>query len=382
MPHFDTPIQARFHKPWAAEREQTIAKLYDSRGGHDPEGWDDRDRLADKTAAKIAKCGRYASCYRGRESGKVIISGARCKSRMCPRCNAIRAKQLEAAILERVNAMDSPRMITLTLEHQPETCDKMTKRLVKSFRNLRRSKVWKRKISGGVAVIEIARNKRTNRWHAHMHILADGEYWAQASISQAWAQASGGSRIVDVRAIHKRSSASRYVSKYVAKCKGPDSLNSDETAELCEAMHGLRQVQTFGTMHGRTTPAPEPKTDTHTDHIVPLGPFVRAEEAGDVRASRILHSLRLCTRLRVEPSTGMLTRRDINRSGQATKRAGHWWFNETENTHEHTTRQTDDPPGVNRSPDRTQRHRQNKHDARHHSKAGRHGPAKGPHLFA
>lgn len=362
MPHFDTAIQARLHKPWSSEREQTIARLYASRGGCDPRAWDSRDELADRTASKLANCGRYASAYQGRETGRIVISGARCKSRLCPRCNAIRAKELEKAITDRVEAMDSPRMITLTLDHRDESCKQMVDRLVNAFRKLRRSKTWKAKINGGVSVIEITRNKREGRWHAHMHILADGEYWAQSSMSAAWCTASGGARIVDVRMVHKRSAASRYVSKYVAKCKGPENLSPDELADFCEGLHGLRQVQTFGTMHGRTTPRAEPRNDTHTDHVVPLGPLVRAQTQGDDRAGRILRCLHLASRLPLAPDTGLMSQRDVRRSCKAAQRAGDWWHDETRNAHEHTPEPAEPPPIKHRPDHRPLRLWEDEHD--------------------
>jgi hypothetical protein len=142
--------------------------------------------------------------------------------------------------------MDAPRFLTLTLKAIDRPLFLTIAALTASFRVLRQTTEWNRHVNGGVYVIEITRNAETECWHAHIHVIFDGSYWAQKDISQVWLRVTGDSPIVDVRAVHSRTSAANYVAKYVAKPTGMDTWPAAALCEYADAMHGRRMVHTFG----------------------------------------------------------------------------------------------------------------------------------------
>jgi hypothetical protein len=118
--------------------------------------------------------------------------------------------------------------------------------LTASFKVLRETTEWRRHVRGGVYVLEVTRGADGRHWHAHVHVICDGQYWAQRDISRVWLRVTGDSPIVDIRAVHSRASAAAYVAKYVSKPTGQSEWDPAELCEFADAMHGRRMVHTFG----------------------------------------------------------------------------------------------------------------------------------------
>ena len=185
-------------------------------------------------------------------AGRPVLSMQCCRDRMCPQCQHQRTVETTSNILTSVMKMNSPRLITLTLRHRSASLAQELARLADCFRRIRREKQWKKHVFGGIYAIEITRNLQTERWHVHIHVIADGEFWAQKSISKLWLKITGDSDVVDVRAIHDKAKISKYIAKYVAK---PTEMKGWDNRSLCEyalALHGKRLVHTFGSLHGQT----------------------------------------------------------------------------------------------------------------------------------
>lgn len=336
MARFDTALQARMHQPHRHTRDRTIAALYQAFDRIDPEERKEDQVHAEKTVTKLCNCGRFATMFQDPKSGELIQSNARCKNRLCPRCNAIRSEKMAGNIAEHLNKLNSPRMLTLTLEHSETHLKEQVKHLYESFKRLRRSKAYQAKIKGGVAVCEIKWSASNEAWHPHLHVLIDGEYWRQADISRAWEKASNGSKIVDIRMIHDRSKAGRYVSKYVAKVGDIDGVPMERVPELAAALHGLRMVQTSGTLYGSTNNKKEEPREEPLEHIAPLGPLVDAAGRGSNAAKRVIKILQQALHGQRAAGPEGLSEEDQQRSRQAARELWHWWNAETENpNHEH-----------------------------------------------
>lgn len=206
---------------------------------------------------------RMASCCASvkiiaRGKSKPILVPARCRHRLCPACSHRRSWSCGQAIEALVKEMDAPRFITLTLSTENLTLEDALSKLRTGWKRLRQTEFWKRHVRGGVYSLEVTRGKTGDRWHPHLHVIADGSYMPQRELSATWEQATGDSCIVDIRAIHSRRQASRYISKYVSKGESMNSWTADEISEYAVAMCGQRVTQTFGCLHGR--PA-DPKPD-------------------------------------------------------------------------------------------------------------------------
>lgn len=196
---------------------------------------------------------------------------------------------------------DNLKFITLTvLNRNGEALRDQLDRLFAGFRQLRRLDVWDNAVRGGAAVCEIKRTKH-DRWHAHMHIIADADFIDQRQLSRAWQACTTDSYIVHIRAVEDTDADVAYTAKYAGKpmesgfWKNPSLLE-----EAILALRGRRLIVTFGTWY---------KTDPNLDDeegetlfrddprrwkpICTVSTLWRRAAAGDWNARRVVASLRL-----------------------------------------------------------------------------------------
>ena len=203
-----------------------------------------------KRVNRMEECCAYPIVAIKGEGAACVVLGL-CRDRMCPRCATGRGAKAAAKIETLVRSFDSPRFVTLTLAHRRgESLVAMLDRLQKAFRELRKNERWKRKVKGGVWSIEVTRNQKSDSWHAHLHLIVEGEYYKQSELSLDWECVTKDSRIVDIRSVHSRCAVSKYIATYIAKPHNVDSWEGGEVCEYARAMHGRRLLHTFGTAHG------------------------------------------------------------------------------------------------------------------------------------
>lgn len=230
--------QYTFHARSWDERKAVIDALHESEDpGHQ------------KRAQRLGWCGHTARLFVNADGG-VGIYPHRCRDRLCPSCGAHRAHRLRErteAILARA---DSVRFVTLTLRHSAEPLAAKIRQIRAAFTRLRRGGFWRKSVRGGVYGLEVKRNPTTRHWHVHLHCLVDGVYMDQATLSREWEKASEGSPIVDIRAVHSRKQAVRYIASYVTKGSSVAGWEPAEILEFADAMRGQRLLQSFGNLHG------------------------------------------------------------------------------------------------------------------------------------
>lgn len=184
-------------------------------------------------------------------TGEVRLSLCKCKHRMCPTCSRDRSKRAASKLAEQVRSMRAPRFVTLTLASSDEHLAVQVERLLDSFRRLRRTKGWRSRVAGGVATIECTWSAGNERWHPHLHVVVDGEYYPHPQLKAAWLATTGDSYIVDIRKVHDATQAARYVASYMTKHGEIARWPGSRIREYAVAMRGRRMVQTFGDLHGR-----------------------------------------------------------------------------------------------------------------------------------
>ena len=177
---------------------------------------------------------------------RIATSPGFCRDRLCPTCQRLRAKDVERRLLEIVGGLNAPRFVTLTLRSNDDHLGACMDRLYESFRNLRRRPEWKARVRCGAAVCEVTRNAKTGQWHAHLHLVVDGEYFPQSMLSDLWLDVTGDSSVVDIRAVHARTDVIKYLSSYIAKGNGVHEWPPTAVCEYAEGMHGRRLLITFG----------------------------------------------------------------------------------------------------------------------------------------
>ena len=241
-----TACQRSIHAPKWDDWRKTAHHLASS---HDPD--------LQRRGSKIAAC---ACCpvFCVAAGARLRLSPGFCRDRLCPTCAHRRSRQTFHALRSAVEPMDSPRFVTLTLKHKTEPLFLTLARLRGGLATLRRSPIWKAAVVGGVYSVEVKRNAQTGCWHAHVHMIIDGQFIAQNRLSEAWKAATGDSFIVDIRAVRSRRDVVSYITKYISKPADLSSLPRPAIEEYARDMVGVRCVQTFGNCHGRRV---EPEDD-------------------------------------------------------------------------------------------------------------------------
>jgi hypothetical protein len=137
-------------------------------------------------------------------------------------------------------------MVTLTQVSKAETLIEAIRRVLGSFKALQKMPFWKAKVRGGVWALEITRNAVSRHWHAHIHVIVDSDFLPQPQLKAKWLEVTGDSFVVDVRAVHDRREAAKYVAQYVAKPLDVHRWPADAIVEFAAALHGKRMLQPFG----------------------------------------------------------------------------------------------------------------------------------------
>lgn len=208
--------------------------------------FDDGDAVLHRRSHRLAAC-CCCPTFRTSPTTRIGVNLARCRDRLCPLCSRRRGAQATAKVAALARTFDAPRLLTLTVKSAPEALRGTVRKLFTAFSLLRAMKGWQSRVTGGVWTLEITRNAVTGEWHPHLHIIADGEFFPQKLLSELWLQCTGDSFIVDVRAVHDRAEAARYVAQYLSKPTDAAGWPLPAIAEYAHALHGKRLMQPFGT---------------------------------------------------------------------------------------------------------------------------------------
>lgn len=226
------------HGFWSADRNVTIEAL---RGCGVPES-----RLE-----RFINCGSDCIIEVSDDGQAYRLRANYCRDRFCVPCANARAKVI-AENLTTLAGASRLRFITLTRAADDLPLSKCIDELGDSFRRLRDMRDWRQAVSGGAAFIEITRGKEGTHWHVHLHMLVVGTFLAQDVLSRMWERASGGSRIVDIRAVPDKAGMVSYVAKYATKGFSHQIYSDrDWLMECILALRARRLLMTFGDWYGQ-----------------------------------------------------------------------------------------------------------------------------------
>lgn len=320
---YDTPYQARVHSGHHADRRRVISALLSASKISGPaDDLDDADPHY-RIARKIAHCCRAATILNDASTGQIMLSQARCRSRLCPRCAKIRQYEMAAKIRQLVREIDDARFLTLTLASSDAPLADQIARLKDCFKRLRRRRAGKAHITGGVMVLEITYNHSRKQWHPHLHCIVDGTYWPQAEIADAWEKITGDSRIVDIRRVGSRDALTRYVVKYVSKTSCSQKIPHHKIAEWATEVHGSRMFQAFGHLHAIAIEKPE-KPDRDYENLASMAQMSRAAANGNQRAARLWRAVTMCCRHRISDDKPREAERHLTRHRSIAGRVRRW----------------------------------------------------------
>ncbi len=178
-----------------------------------------------------------------------------CGDRFCRTCNAGR----QARTIRRISWLikqsksrdrQTLKFVTLTIPHSRTVFDG-TRKLISSFRKLRNRQGWKKRLYGGLYVIEVKGSPAA--WHVHMHIVVIGYRYPQKQLLRDWRRivGRGGAHI---EAVHTPNTIHNELGKYLSK----PSVHPDFISIVSKGLKGARLFQPFGTWHSVNRRYPKP----------------------------------------------------------------------------------------------------------------------------
>lgn len=239
-----------------------------------------------KRAVRLADCCKWPLLYVD-GAGEVKTSLQRCRDRLCPVCSAIKGRQLAARFKDQVQMMKSVRFATLTGQSTGRSLKEANDHIQSSFRALRRDPVWKEHVKGGLWSLEVKPGRKEGTWNVHLHMLIDGKFFDQRSLSEAWLRATGDSPVVDIRKVHSIDGVAHYVTKYIAKPGDFERFSDDELCIFAAAIKGRRMFGAFGNIKAsRLEVGEEHAESTATSSTVSAHTICRMADAGHANSIR------------------------------------------------------------------------------------------------
>ena len=247
------------HSGWAVTRAAVIASMF-------------RTRQSDSRIVAFLACGNASWIERAKDDPtRYRLRENSCHDRLCQVCGGVRARKIADAI-DTFSEGRRCRFITLTLTGGPkDKLSDLVDRLMRSFRYLRAHPTWEKSVDGGCAFLEIKRSSKSNRWHPHLHVLAEGRFLRQSELSDAWRSITKDSYIVDIR--DARSDQVRhYITKYASKPLNASFAHCPaHIDEAIDALKGRRLVTCFGTWYG--TPISNCEDEELADDLIDAGGY-------------------------------------------------------------------------------------------------------------
>lgn len=245
----------RRHGWWKDERAQVRAAM--SRCGFPAARLERFDQCGSASFVLIEK----RAPYRHRRACN------KCRDRNCKPCQIERANKYAGNLRRRLEQYKGRlqrrfRFVTLTLRSNTEPLPVQLRNFSASFAKLRRIRLcdlrkrkmfnwWDRYVVGGAYFGEATLNEETGLWHVHAHLIVEGQFLPQDELSSLWAVATGGSTIVDVRALSGVDEAAAELVKYASKgAEAKLRANGDKLVEWMIGTKGVRFCSTFGTWRG------------------------------------------------------------------------------------------------------------------------------------
>jgi hypothetical protein len=235
---------------------------------------------------RLRKCGLLMPLW-CRECGHKHEAHTKCNRKWCPSCAPKRGNERAQKLRKVIKTMQWPLHITFTvpnvqMDHAPRS---LLRDLMQSFGRLRRLKIWKTNVKGGVVAVEITDKGRG--LHPHLHVVCDARWIAlstpapsgresgtelreklksaAAELQAAWQFSTGLEQHLQIYVRRCDAGAANEIVKYALKSE--DVINcTGEIAPILRMLDSIRAVRTWGSCHGL-------KFDEKPDHplLCPLG---------------------------------------------------------------------------------------------------------------
>lgn len=206
-----------------------------------------------------------------------------CKRRWCPACQPMVTARRMDRWRHAISGLQWPLFVTLTIPNSPDP-DSL-RNLKSAWSKLRRRKLIREKVKGGVATFEVT--NKGNGWHPHIHAVCDCRWlsihvpeplrtdpphvvkakceMAQRELSSLWGDVLGiDSAVVWVQRVKQVDQMAAEVLKYCMK--GDEMLTcSDKIAPMLEVISSTRMLAGWGSLHPLPSPDEEEKPGIKCD---------------------------------------------------------------------------------------------------------------------
>ncbi len=228
------------------------------------------------------------------DSNNVTLSADYCHDRLCKPCQAARGRLIRnniAAHAERDHRRY--RFLTLTQPHSSLPLDDQIESLYRRFKALRRTRFWRRYITGGVAFLEVTYNAERQEWHPHLHAIIEGSYVPGPELTHVWSTLHDHPHVhTHIRAVRDGQEVLRYVAGYASKILPTNITRSpDVLAEAVLALHHVRICTTFGSWRGKRLLKQRPASGTNWILVASLDQAESLANGGDHYYRRLLDRL-------------------------------------------------------------------------------------------
>lgn len=271
------PRESQFrHQGWAAPRRRIYAALM-------------RVGESCRRVQHFGECG--SSLWLMKDGQQVELACNCCHDRLCIPCQKTRQSAVvEGIILRMLDAPAPCRFLTLTLKHSDALLAVQLERLVSSFKSLRKHPQCSQALAGGAWFIEVKLSRNKSQWHPHLHIITEGQFLDQKTLSKSWLEVTGDSYICDIRSIGDLRERANYVAKYATKpLHNEVTLIPGKLDEFVVAIKGKRLYQCFGTWSRAVTRDKSPKRSL--TRIGRLDSVWRDALAGDIQSLVYMHQV-------------------------------------------------------------------------------------------
>lgn len=202
------------------------------------------------------------------DPGRFRIVLDRCHDRFCTPCAVDRRAVIRRNLAGKL--LPAPhRLLTLTIRHHDEPLRELINHLMRSFRRLRQRSLWRERVTGGAAILEVKLSADGTSWHPHLHVILEGRYLPSPQLREIWLAVTGDSHNLDISLIRQPSRVIDYVCKYVTKpLSHTITHHHRRLTEAIRALAHRRLLVTFGRWrHWHLTSPPDDRSWTLYGHV-------------------------------------------------------------------------------------------------------------------
>jgi hypothetical protein len=142
--------------------------------------------------------------------------------------------------------------LTLTLRHSDDPLESQIDKIYSSFQKLKKTKLFRSKVTAGVWFFQVKRSKSSGQWHPHIHCIIAGKYLPQGQLSKLWLRITHDSKIVDIRPVKDPQGAADEVARYASSPANIETTHPVDYLEIFNALHKRRIAGTWG-LKGKVT---------------------------------------------------------------------------------------------------------------------------------